>query len=130
MRLRSRTRVRLWLTRTTALMALSVAAVVFVPVASQAPVAAAFNPGFLVSDADFFKAAAYTAAQTDAFIDGMNKGCLTGRVCLENYKESVKAKAANSRCTAIVAASSRTAGQIITTVAKACGISPKAILVI
>ena len=119
-----------WLARAATLLVLSLAAAVAVPAAAQAASASDFNPGFLVSDEDFFASGAMTAAQADAFIDGMNKGCLTGRVCLENYKESITAKAKNSRCSAISAASKRTAGQIIATVAKACGISPKAILVI
>jgi len=119
-----------WLTRAAAVVIAVLVATLVVPVQGQAAESSDFNPGFLISDEDFFNSTAMTAAQADAFIDGMNKGCLTGRVCLENYKESIKAKAANSRCTAIAAASSRTAGQIVTTVAKACGISPKAILVI
>jgi len=108
-----------------------VAAFVVAPsTGAQAANAADFDPGFLVSDADFFNGSALTAAQADAFIAGMNKGCATGKTCIKNYREDVTAKAATTRCKAITAATKRTAGQIITTVAKACGISPKAILVI
>ena len=109
---------------------LGMIAALAVPSASSAADADDFNPGFLISDADFFDSTSLTAAGADSFIDSMNKGCLVGRVCLENYKESITAKAKNDRCAAIAAASSRTAGQIIATVARACGISPKAILVI
>ena len=102
---------------------------------SEAADAADFDPGYLVSDEDFFAGAAMTATEVDKFIAGMNAGCTSGRVCLENYREDVTAKAASTlggtlRCAAIPAAARQTAGQIITTVGKACGISPKAILVI
>lgn len=96
---------------------------------SAAADAADFDPGFLISDAAFFNGTAMSAKQIDDFIDDRNPGCLQA-VCLTNYKENVTAKAATTRCTAIKAASSQSAGQIIATVARSCGISPKAILVI
>ena len=95
---------------------------------AQAANGADFDPGFLVSDADFFNGTALTAAQVDAFIAGMNKGCATNKTCIKNYREKVTAKAATTRCAAVKAATNQTAGQIIAAVGKACGISPKAIL--
>jgi len=130
MRPESRSRVFRFTARAIALVVAAVATTVVVPAASQAADSSDFNPGFLISDEDFFNSKSMTSTQADAFIRGMNSGCLTGRVCLENYKESIKAKSANSRCAAISAASSQTAGQIIARVSVACGISPKAILVI
>ncbi|MGC4176122.1 LGFP repeat-containing protein [Demequina sp.] len=99
------------------------------PAPAQAADAADFDPGMLITDSAFFNGSAMTAQQVDDFIDNRNPGCLT-TVCLENYKENVTAKAATSKCKAIPAATKQTAGQIISTVGKACGISPKAILVI
>lgn len=130
MRPESRSRVFRLTSRAAALLIAALTAVVLVPAASQAADSSDFNPGFLISDEDFFNSKALTAAQTDSFIRGINAGCLAGRVCLENYKETIKAKASNSRCAAVSAASNQTAGQIIAKVAVACGISPKAILVI
>jgi len=100
----------------------------------MAPPAAAadasdFDPGFLISDSAFFNGTSMTASQIDDFIDDRNPGCLIA-VCLDNYKENVTAKAKTSRCAAITAAKSQSAGKIIATVGRACGISPKAILVI
>ncbi|WP_062382979.1 hypothetical protein [Demequina iriomotensis] len=93
-----------------------------------------FEAGFLISDDLFFDGAALTGAQVDAFIADRNPGCALGRTCIVNYREDITARAASSlggveRCKAIAAASNRTAGQIIATVGKACGISPKALLV-
>ncbi|GIG54944.1 hypothetical protein [Demequina activiva] len=89
-----------------------------------------FDPGFLIADELFFDGTAMSAAQVDSFIAAKNPGCAPGRVCLENYRETITSKSANSRCSAVSAGSNRTAGQIIAAVAKACGISPEAILVI
>lgn len=102
----------------------------FASAPAMAADASDFDPGYLISDEDFFDSDALSAASTMSFIYGMNKGCLTGRICIENYRESIKAKAANTRCKAIAAKPNLNAGQIISTVALACGISPKAILVI
>lgn len=96
---------------------------------AQAADADDFDPGFLISDEAFFNGSAYSASQIDTFIRDRNPGCLIA-VCLTNYRENVTAKAKTSKCAAISAASNQTAGQIISKVARACGISPKAILVI
>jgi len=113
---------------------LGIVAVIATSLVVAAPATAAdakdFDPGFLISDEQFFDGKALDAAGVDAFIAGMNKGCATDRICLRNYRETIKAKTANTRCKAIAAGKSRTAGQIIAAVSTACGISPKAILVI
>ncbi len=97
---------------------------------AQAADAKDFDPGYLISDEDFFNGSSLTGAEADAFIKGMNKGCASGKTCIRNYKEDITAKSATTRCKAISAAKNQTAGQIIAKVGKACGISPKAILVI
>lgn len=122
-------RMRPWIVGFVMLALLAASLVVSAP-AARAADASDFDPGFLISDANFFHGTALTASQVTSFIDGKNAGCLTGRTCIENYRESVTAKSANSRCDAIPAKSNQNAGQIIATVAAACGISPKAIIVI
>lgn len=110
----------------------SVAVTVAVAPSASAADAKDFDPGYLIDDALFFDGNAMTSSQIDSFIAAKNPGCAAGRTCIENYRENIKAKSATSYygCKAISAASNRTAGQIISAVAKACGISPKAILVI
>ncbi|MDN4484318.1 hypothetical protein [Demequina lignilytica] len=99
---------------------------------AQAASGSLFDPGFIISDALFFDGTALTAEEIDAFIDSKNAGCAPGRVCIENYRESITAKAATSYygCSAVAARANATAGEIIAAVGAACGISPKAILVI
>ena len=91
-----------------------------------------FEAGYIIDDKLFFDGDALSASQIDAFIAAKNPGCASGRKCIENYRESVTSKAATTYygCKAITGASNQTAGQIIAKVAVACGISPKAILVI
>ncbi|MDN4474044.1 LGFP repeat-containing protein [Demequina zhanjiangensis] len=114
----------------TAVMAVTVLAVT--PTTAQAADASDFDPGYIISDELFFDGDSMTAAQIDWFIDSKNPGCAIGRTCIENYRENVTSKSATSYygCAAISAASNQTAGQIIAKVAKACDISPRAIMVI
>ncbi|WP_062518253.1 hypothetical protein [Demequina gelatinilytica] len=117
------------------LLALLLASVTTVVGVAQAPVAQAldgddFRAGMIITDSLFFDGTAMTASEIDSFIAAKNPGCAAGAVCLENYREDVEARAATTRCKAISASTDRSAGQIIATVSKACGISPKAILVI
>jgi uncharacterized protein with LGFP repeats len=96
---------------------------------ARAADASDFVAGYLISDEDFFDKSAFTSSQITSFINAKNEGCLTGRVCLENYRETITAKSATSRCSAITAGTNLNAGQIIAKVSQACGISPKVILV-
>jgi len=118
-----------------AVLALASAAALIVAPAQQAAAAADpsdFEAGYIIDDKLFFDGTALSASQIDSFIRAKNPGCASGRTCIENYEESVTAKAATTYygCKAITAAADQTAGQIIAKVAVSCGISPKAILVI
>ncbi len=120
---------RFWVT--VALIALTVVTMLVAPASrSAAANASDFNAGYLIDDALFFNGTALNASQIDSFIASKNPGCASGHTCLENYRETIAAKAATTRCTAITAGTRLTPGQIIAKVAVACGISPKAILVI
>ncbi|WP_062314147.1 hypothetical protein [Demequina rhizosphaerae] len=89
-----------------------------------------FTPGMIITDSLFFDGSALSASAIDEFIAKKNPGCAVGRTCLENYVEDITSRAADARCSAIAAKKNQTAGEIIAAVGKACGISPKAILVI
>lgn len=105
-----------------------------------ASVAAAADPrlpstiqdgGFIISDDEFFDGSSMTVAQAQAFLEARVPTCkaTTGPTCLRNFTADLPAKAKDNYCAAISAKKKVRASEIVVTVGKACGISPKVILV-
>ncbi|OAH50870.1 hypothetical protein AYL44_00860 [Microbacterium oleivorans] len=87
--------------------------------------------GYIISDAEFFNGNSMTAAQAQTFLEARVPSCkaTTGPTCLRNFTADLPAKAKDSYCNAITGKKKVRASEIIVTVGKACGISPKVILV-
>ena len=87
--------------------------------------------GFIISDAEFFDGDAMTAAQVQSFLQARVPTCkaTTGPTCLRNFTADLPAKARDAYCGAIAAKKKVRASEIIVTVARACDISPRVILV-
>ncbi|KAA6430844.1 hypothetical protein FQ330_11745 [Agrococcus sediminis] len=100
------------------------------PPAAEAAVASNFDPGYIVSDEQFFDGDAMTAAQVQAFLDAQVRTCQSGYTCLKDYRQPTPAMAGSQYCDAIPAYANRTSAQIITDVSRACDISPRALLVL
>lgn len=121
----------------------ALASALLVMLGAAAPAAAVdaddFDPGFIVSDAQFYDGAALSAEQVQAFLDEKAPVCDTWRTgrglnqppftCLKDYRQSVPTMAADEYCERIDGAR-LTAAQIIATVGQACSVSPKALLVL
>jgi hypothetical protein len=90
--------------------------------------AADFNPGYIVSDAQFYNDNAMTAAQVQTFLTQKGGNCTNN--CLKDYKVTTQSMAATSRCDAYQGKANQTAAEIIYNVAKACNISQKTLLVL
>jgi len=99
-----------------------------------------FQAGNIISDANFYDGDAMTKAEIQSFLDGKittaaaKSSCTsvadTSTPCLKDYTGSIRTRAAaDNGCKAISARSNSSAALIIATVAEACGISPKVILV-
>ena len=105
--------------------------------APPAPAQAAALPssilegGFIISDAEFFDSDSMTASKVQSFLNGKVATCkaTTGPTCLKGFTTDLPKIAADKYCKAIAAKKGATAAQVITTVATACGINPKVILV-
>ncbi len=97
--------------------------------AVAAPPGSQFDPGFIVSDQNFFDYNSMNVAQIQQFLD--SKGPATCNGCLRQYHGSTYAHAANpDRCVnAIVAKDNISAAQMIYDVAQACHINPQVLLV-
>ncbi|MFC5858892.1 FG-GAP repeat domain-containing protein [Agromyces flavus] len=90
-----------------------------------------FNPGMIISDQVFYDSSTMTVAQIQAFLDARVPSCASGYVCLKNYAQATTSQPARSEgCTAYTGQSSESAALIIYKVARACGINPRALIVL
>lgn len=92
---------------------------------------AGFDPGYIISDAEFYDGYAMTVAQVQAFLDARVPACNGGPLgCLKDYRQSTVNIAADRYCDGYRGGASESAATIIVNVARSCGINPKAILVL
>ncbi|RRJ86771.1 hypothetical protein EG850_07050 [Gulosibacter macacae] len=97
------------------------------PEASAAD-ASQFNPGMIIADALFYDSMSMSAAEVQAFLNDKGRYCTSN--CLKDFRQTTISQPATSRCNAYTGRAGETAAQIIVNVAVACGISPKALLVL
>ena len=93
-----------------------------------------FDPGLIISDSVFFDFGTMTVEEIQRFLDSKVPVCAAndgGPTCLRYYKMDTPAKTGETgRCTSLPAKKDQSAAQIIYDVAHACGINPKALIVI
>jgi hypothetical protein len=97
--------------------------------AAQALSAVDFDPGYIISDENFFAPGSMSIAEIQAFLVARVPTCAAGATCLKSYTETTRTIPATPMCTTYTGAANETAATIIWKVAQACGISPKVILV-
>jgi hypothetical protein len=126
-----------------ALVGLLLAALVMVPAVSSAPATAVvyasdWDPGYIISDEQFYDSGSMTEAQIQAFLDLKVPTCETWKtlgphdpiVCLKDYRMTTLSFAADAFCPGgYVGATNERASSIIYKVARSCGINPKVLLV-
>lgn len=91
-----------------------------------------FNPGLIISDSVFYDFGSMSVNQIQKFLESQVSDCSTENVpgCLKDFKTNTPAVAESpGRCAAIPAMTNASAAEIIFTVARACGINPRVILV-
>ena len=103
-----------------------------VGVADEATAATAsdFDPGFIISDEQFFAGGAMTAGQVQAFIDAKNPGCSAGYTCLDTYTQRTPSMPADAYCSSFTGRASESAASIIARVGAACDISQRFLIVL
>lgn len=92
--------------------------------------AADFDPGYIVSDQNFYDGRALDAGAVQLFIASKNPGCYAGATCLLNYAQNTPNMAATAYCQAMSGIANESAASIIARVGAACNLSQKALLVI
>ena len=119
---------------------LSMAGIIAAEAPSYALNASTFDPGWIISDSVFYDWGTMDSAEIQKFLRARVPDCTNnrGQVCLAEYKEDVVGSVAIRSslhsyslaiCAEVPAAKSRTAAQIISSVATACKINPRVLLV-
>ncbi|MDO9063286.1 MAG: hypothetical protein Q7U41_01840 [Microbacterium sp.] len=122
-----------------ALLAAIGALLIGVAVALPAPAQAlSYDPdrwqaGYIISDANFYDGSAMSREEVRDFLESKAaSGCAavkgTSSPCLVDAKDQIRSRAATAACRSIDGRDGAPADEIIVTVARACGISPKVIL--
>lgn len=103
------------------------------PATEAAPAGSAFDPGLIISDPVFYDFGTMSVGDIQKFLDSRVETCRadsTGPACLKDYREDILERAAETgRCNAIKPKTQATAAEIIYTIANACGINPKVLIV-
>ncbi|OEI68707.1 hypothetical protein [Curtobacterium sp. ER1/6] len=100
---------------------------------ASAAVAADFDPGNIISDANFYNGSAMNAAAVQSFLNNVAANCRQqsgGPVCLKDFTQNVSTIGAVSGRCAAIAGGNKSAATIIAQVGAACGVSQKALLVL
>lgn len=87
-----------------------------------------FDPGFIISDGEFFDGSAMTEAQIQSFLVA-KVGYCANSYCLPNYRMNTATRAGDAYCSAYAGATNESAARVIAKVQSACNVSAKAILV-
>ncbi len=113
-----------------ALVVTSLTLAVAQPQPAKALDGSSFDPGYIISDAQFYAGDAMTEAEIQAFLNAHGPAsCLPGYTCLKDSSFPTYDKAANPMCKAYTGAASESVARIISKVGLACGISPRVLLV-
>jgi hypothetical protein len=107
-----------------------VTAPILVAEPANAAAAADWNPGYIVSDANFYDGTALSAAGVQSFLQSSNSGCSAGHVCILNYTQDTPSMPGTAYCGAIAGSGGESAASIIARIGAACNISQKTLLVL
>ncbi|MFP5250978.1 MAG: hypothetical protein ACLGHD_01250 [Actinomycetes bacterium] len=116
--------------------ALTAAFVVPVQQALEAAPAAAlsgsdFDPGYIISDEEFFDSDSMTVEEIQAFLEDVSVACSPGYYCADTVvmPRATTPRAADRYCDGYASRTGETVAKIVFKVAESCGINPKVLLV-
>ncbi|WP_243386729.1 hemagglutinin [Bifidobacterium primatium] len=87
-----------------------------------------FDPGNIISDAQFFDSKAMSTYEVQQFLDKHGAKC-SGDLCLKNYTVATLAEPKDDLCDGYTGGQRQSAAQIIDGAARSCGIAQKVLLV-
>ncbi|MBF4633324.1 hypothetical protein ITJ38_02785 [Agreia pratensis] len=97
---------------------------------SEAATASSFDPGNIISDANFFNGNAMSAGAVQSFLNGQVSSCRSGYTCLKDYRQDTWTRPADAMCQAYTGAGNESAAQIIFRVGQVCNISQSVLIVL
>lgn len=98
---------------------------------ARAADASDWDPGQIISDSVFYNSNALNAGQIQDFLNARVSTCRATSVpCLKDYAQSTDNRPADKYCNGYQGKSRETAAQILDNVARSCGISQKALIVL
>jgi hypothetical protein len=100
------------------------------PEPASAANAADFNPGNIISDANFFNGNAMNAGVIQNFLNNQVPSCASGATCLKSYTQTTWTRAADPMCNTYQGAANESSATIIAKVGQACNISQAVLLVL
>lgn len=86
-----------------------------------------FDAGNIISDGVFYDTSTMSATQVQTFLSAKGNRCTANY--LKDHRENTWTRPADARCKGYTGAAGETAAQIISKVARSCGINPQVLLV-
>ncbi|MEA9998286.1 cell wall-binding repeat-containing protein [Cryobacterium sp. RTS3] len=86
-----------------------------------------FNPGNIISDANFYNGSAMTTPTVQSFLTAQGVDC-TGTLCLKSFVQTTTDMPADSWCSTYTGVANQSAADMIAKVGAACGISQRVLL--
>ena len=87
-----------------------------------------FDPGYLISDSQFFDRGGMTESEIQSFLESKSGTCQNSR-CLDILRQDTVARSANEQCRSFSSGSNERVSRIIYRVQQACGIAAQVLLV-
>ena len=87
-----------------------------------------FDPGYLISDSQFFDRNGMTESEIQSFLEAKSGTCQNSR-CLDILRQDTAARSANEQCRSFSSGSNERVSRIIYRVQQACGIAAQVLLV-
>lgn len=141
-------RLRRLLVAVVATIAVAVSPLAVAPSLAMAAPVTGFQPGNIIDDALFYNGSSMNASEIQSFLNQRLSSCRIGTPgympgdpspsgsgniiasnCLKDFRQTTSSQPADQYCAAYVGAANETSAQIIEKVGRACGISPKVLLV-
>ena len=97
---------------------------------AQAANAADWNPGNIIDDSVFYDGNAMGSPEIQAFMERQVRNCQSGYTCVKDYRQNTDNRPVDKYCNGYSGAPNESASTIIDKVARSCGISQKALLVL
>ncbi len=120
---------RMLATALVATIAVSALTVLQAPESAGAVDTSQFDPGYIISDSEFYASTSMSEADIQGFLNSKVPVCDPGYTCLKDYRATTFTLPADPMCRQYAGGGLEPAARIIAKVSIACGISPKVLLV-